>query len=183
MRKGKPEFTETDTDENPPDFSFTPVESAYLAYQDKRKFERKPLRPSDLTYNRNISQLFDTVIPGLPIDTDLPQTRPPVTPFSQIIEQTLKRLDIKASPFLDALTENWPRILPTDIATVTRPAKWDNGILYVCVPTHTQLFELRRTAHAKIKQAVTAFATDVKVRDIHLMIDHEPPTKRKHHAT
>jgi len=175
MRKGKPEFTETDTGENPSDFSFTPDESAYLAYQDKRRFERKPIRPCDETYNRNVARLFSNIVPGLPIDADPPHTRPPVTPFAQVIEQTLKRLDIKASPFLDTLAENWASILPPELARTTRPGKWDKGILYVCVATHTQLFELRRTAHAKIKQAVRSFAKDTNVRDIHLMVDTAPP--------
>ena len=179
MRKGKPAFTETDIGTEPADFSFMPTETAYLGYQDKRRRERKPLRPSDHAYNRNVSCLFDTVIPGLPIDADPPATHPPPTPFAQIIEQTLKRLDINASPFLDTLADNWAHILPPEIARATRPGKWDNGILYVYVATHTQLFELRRTAHAKIKHAVLAFAKDIKVRDIHLTVDVNPPTTQK----
>ena len=182
MRKGKPEFSETETapDEEAADYSFTPGEDAYLApYQDRRRDEyfreRKRIEPraSDEVYDRSVSRLFGNVIPGLPIDRDAPQLRVPVTPFAQIIEQTLKRLDLKASPFLDSLAENWARILPPDIARDTRPAKLDKGILYVAVSTHTQLFELRRTAHAIIKQAVLTFAKaqGISVRDIHLMVD------------
>ena len=170
MRKSKPEFTETDTGEQP-DFSYIPDETAYLAYQHKRRREGKPLRPSDETYNRNVARLFGTVIPGLPIDTDPPMTYTPPTPFSQIIERTLKRLDLNASPFLDTLAEHWPRILPPEIARDTRPGKWDKGILYVFVPTHTRLFELRRTAQKTIEQAVRAHVPDVTVRAIHLIVN------------
>ena len=172
MRKGKPEFTETDDgpDNEPADLSPAPDETDFLAYQDKRRSERKPLRPCDHAYNRHVSKLFDTIIPGLPIDADAPQRHIPLTPFAQIIEQTLKRLNLNASPFLDTLAANWADILPPAIARHTRPGKWDRGILYIHVATHTQLFELRRTALPTIKQALTAFAPDTPIRSIHLMV-------------
>jgi len=187
MRKGKPEFTESDTD-NEEQTDFSPVMDApsFLAYKDKRREEYRRNgkyihpRASDNVYDGNVNRLFGNVIPSLPIDTDAPQLHVPATPFAQIIEQTLKRLDLKISPFLDSLTENWANILPPEIARATRPGKLDNGILYVYIPTHIQLHELRRTAHAKIKNAVLAFAKDVKVRDIHLMVDTNPPLSTNH---
>ena len=171
MPKRKLDFLETDTDEIPADFSPAPDESAFLAYQHTRRREGKPLRPRDHAYNRSVSQFFATVIPGLPIDSDPPIAHPPLTPFAQIIEQTLKALDIKASPFLDTLAEHWPRILPPEIARDTRPGKWDNNILYVYVPTHTRLFELRRTALPTIEAALRTLAPDTPVRQIRLMMD------------
>jgi len=184
MRKGKPEFSESvaDPEDAPADFSPVMDEPSFLAYKGKRQHEYRETgkrilpRASDHAYDRNVSRLFGGTIPGLPIDADAPQLHIPLTPFAQVIEQTLKRLDLNASPFLDTLTQNWPRILPPEIARATRPGKLDNGILYVCVATHIQLHELRRTARAKIKQAVLAFANGINVRDIHLMVDTAPPT-------
>ena len=177
MRKGKPEFTENESGDEPADAAYTPDEPAYLAYHDRRKEEyrrerkRIPPRASDRAYDRSVSRLFGNLIPGLPIDSDAPQLHVPATPFAHVIEQTLRRLDITASPFLDDLAAAWVRLLPPDIARDTRPAKWDNGILYVAVATHTRLFEIRRTARDTIKRAVTSFAKDTTVRDIHLMVD------------
>jgi len=173
MRKGKPEFTETESGEEPADIPSATDEAAFLAYQDKRRSEHKPLRPSDHAYNGRVAHLFGTAIPGLPIDADPPQTRLPLTPFSQVIEQTLKRLRVNASPFLDALADNWPRILPPEIAAATRPGRWDAAkrILYVHVATHTRLFELRRTALPQIEAAVRAFAKDTPIRHIQLTVE------------
>lgn len=179
MRNGKYEFTENEKipDESSSDFSFEPSESVYRATPAST---HRPLTSRDEYYNRKVSELFNWTVPGLPIDADPPQIRPPTTPFSQIIEQTLKRLHVKASPFLDDLAAAWEQILPPEIARVTCPGKWDAGILYVYVTSSIHLFELRRTALPLIEQTIRAFAGEATlVKQVRLMVNAVPlPQKR-----
>lgn len=169
MHKGKAEIEEYV--EAPEDFSFVPNEHAFQVAPNPI---RRTLTPRDVEHNRGVSKLFDTVMPGLPIDADPPQIRPAVTPFSEVIEVTLKRLNIQASPFLDTLAEKWESLLPPAIAKLTRPGKWENNILYVYVPSSTHLFELRRTALKQIEETVRTFAGETLVRQVRLMVDVQP---------
>jgi hypothetical protein len=171
MHKGKAEIEEYV--EAPEDYSFVPHEHAFQVVPNPI---RRTLTPRDVEHNRGVSKLFDTIMPGLPIDADPPQTRPTVTPFSEVIEATLKRLNIQASPFLDTLAEKWDSLLPPAIAKLTRPGKWENNILYVYVPSSMHLFELRRTALRQIEETVRTFAGETLVRQVRLMVDVE--TKR-----
>jgi hypothetical protein len=170
MSKGKPLFGEPgDSGEEPSgDLSYAPGESAYLIEPTPA---RRQLTPRDLDHNRKVSALFDHVMPGLPIDADPPETRREAEPFSAIIEKTLKRLKIDASPWLDELTEAWPRLVPPEVAKVSRPGKWDAGILYVYVTSSPHLFEIRRAHLKRVEQAVRAFAGDDRVRQVRLMVN------------
>jgi hypothetical protein len=183
MRYGK---TEIEEEESTKDFSFVPTPAAFkisstpiAPHLPGGRPARRTLTPRDKEHNRKVDTFFDTVIPGLPIDRDAPQLRPPITPFSQVIEATLKRLDIQMSPFLDDLVEKWETLLPPAIAKLTRPGKWENNILYVYVPTSMKLFELRRTALHQIEEAVRAFAGDIPVRQVRLMVDVEPKNSKE----
>lgn len=166
MHKGKAEIGEYV--EAPEDFSFVPHENSFQVVPNPI---RRALTPRDVEHNQRVSKLFDTVIPGLPIDADPPQIRPTVTPFSEVIEATLKRLNIQTSPFLDTLAEKWDSLFPPAIAKLTRPGKWENNILYVYVPSSMHLFELRRTALRQIEETVRTFAGDTLVRQVRLMAD------------
>ena len=174
MTNGKPLFagpSDSDGDEQPGDFSSVPDEASYRVDPTP---VRRQLTPRDLDYNRKVKTLFDNIVPGLPIDTDPPETRRDAEPFSSIIEKTLKRLNIAASPWLDELTQAWPKLVPPEVAKVTRPGKWDNGILYVYVTTSPHLFEIRRTQLKRIEQAVRAFAGDDRVKQVRLMVNTVP---------
>jgi len=174
MRKGKAEIEEYV--ERTEDFSFVSNENAFQVAPNPI---RRTLTSRDVEHNQRVSKLFDDVMPGLPIDADPPQLRPAVTPFSEVIEATLKRLNIQASPFLDDLAENWGSLLPPDIAKLTRPGKWENNILYVYVPSSLHLFELRRTALRQIEDAVRAFAGETLVRQVRLMVDVQPHSRTR----
>lgn len=170
MTKGKPLFSERsepDPDE-PGDYGFVPEESAY---EIGPTVSRHQLTPRDQEHNRNVKKLFDHIVPGLPIDADPPETRRDAEPFSAIIEKTLKSLKIEASPWLDELSQAWPQLVPPEVAKVSRPGKWDGGILYVYVTSSVQLFELRRQHLKHIEQAVRAFAGDERVKHVRLMVN------------
>jgi len=166
MRHGKTEIEEVE--EETGDFSFVPTPDAFEVRPNP---VRRTLTPRDIEHNRQVTKLFNNLIPGLPVDKDAPQLRTPVTPFSEIMESTLKRLNIQASPFLEDLQEKWETILPSALAKVTRPGKWENNILYVYVPNSTKLFELRRTSLHQIEEAVRAVAGDTPVRQVRLMVE------------
>ena len=166
MRKGKAEIEEYVQEEG--DFSFVPNESVFHVEPNP---VRRTLTPRDVEHNQRVSLFFNNVVPGLPIDADPPQIRPPVTPFSEVMEATLKRLNIQASPFLDDLAEKWDSLIPPAIAKLTRPGKWENNILYVYVPSSMHLFELRRTALHQIEEAVRSFAGETLVRQVRLMVE------------
>jgi len=170
MTKGKPQFAEApDSDLSAGDDSPSfPDESSY---QVSTTPVRRQLTSRDIEQNRKAKLLFDRLVPGLPIDSDPPETRREAEPFSAIIEKTLKRLNIAASPWLDELVQAWPRLVPPEVAKVTLPGKWDAGILYVYVTTSVQLFEIRRTQLKRIEQAVRAFAGDDRVKHVRLMVN------------
>jgi len=173
MTNGKPLFAEpsaSDGDETG-DYSSVPDETSYRVDPTP---VRRQLTSRDLEYNCKVKTLFDNIVPGLPIDADPPETRRNAEPFSAIIEKTLKRLNIAASPWLDELTQAWPKLVPPEVAKVTRPGKWDNGILYVYVTSSPHLFEIRRTQLKRIEQAVRTFAGDDRVKQVRLMVNAVP---------
>jgi len=169
MRKGKHPFEEAaDFEAGTADFGEQPEEALFRA---KPAPARRQLTPRDLERNRGVRELFNRVIPGLPIDADPPEIRQQAEPFSAIIERTLKSLNIQESPWLDELTRAWPRLVSPEVAKVTRPGKWDAGILYVYVTSSMHLFEIRRSHLKRIEQAVRAFAGDDRVHQVRLMVN------------
>ena len=169
MSKGKHPFEEPADFEAGTDASGEgPEEALFLAQPAPA---RRRLTPRDLERNRGVRKLFNRAIPGLPIDADPPETRQPAEPFSAIIERTLKSLDIQESPWLDELNRAWPSLVAPEVARVTRPGKWDAGILYVYVTSSMHLFEIRRAHLRRIEQAVRAFAGDSRVHQVRLMVN------------
>ena len=170
MRKGKPPFdaapdSESDVSSH---FGGPPDETAFRFEPTP---ERRELTPRDRARNLGVKRLFDRMIPGLPIDSDPPETRQEAEAFSAIIEKTLKRLKIDASPWLDDLAEAWPTLVSPELAKVTRPGKWEAGILYVYVTSSIHLFEIRRAHLTRIEQAVRAFAGGDRVKHVRLMVN------------
>ena len=172
MHKGKHPF-EKDADFEPDDADLgAPLDEA--AFRVEPSAARRQLTPRDLERNRGAEKLFSHAIHGLPIDADPPETRQAPESFSAAIEKTLKRLKINASPWLDELTQAWPQLVSPNVAKVTRPGKWDNGILYIFVTSSMHLFEIRRTQLKRIEQAVRAFAGDDRVKQVRLMVNAVP---------
>jgi len=170
MRNGKHPFGES------PDFEAAASDSfAAVPGEDAFRFvptpERRQLTPRDQARNRGVKRLFDRIIPGLPIDADPPETRQEPQPFSDLIEKTLKRLNIDESPWLNDLSQAWPKLVPPEVAQVTCPGKWDGGILYVYVTSSMHLFEIRRAHLKRIEQAVRTFAGDDRVKHVRLMVN------------
>ena len=169
MHKGKHPFEqEADFEPDAADFGAPPDETAFRVEPSPA---RRQLTPRDIERNRGVKKLFDHAIHGLPIDADPPETRQAPESFSAAIEKTLKRLNINASPWLDELAQAWPQLVPPNVAKVTRPGKWDSGILYIYVTSSMHLFEIRRTQLKRIEQAVRAFAGDDRVKQVRLMVN------------
>ena len=80
-------------------------------------------------------------------------------------------MNIEASPWLDELVQAWPTLVSAEVAKVSRPGKWDNGILYIYVASSPKLFELRRSWLKRIEKAVRAFAGDDRVKHVRLMVN------------
>ena len=173
MFKGKHPFgalSDSDAD-SPRDFATAPSE---FSYRSEPSPVRRQLTPRDQARNRGVKKLFDNIIPGLPIDADPPETRQEPEKFSTLIEKTLKKLNITDSPWLDELVQAWPQLVPPEVAKVTRPGKWDTGILYVYVTSSMHLFEIRRTHLKRIEQSVRAFAGDDRVKQVRLLVNSVP---------
>ncbi|MEI7901667.1 MAG: DUF721 domain-containing protein [bacterium] len=173
MFKGKPPFVATcdSGSDAPSDFASAPVESSY---QVKPTLLRRRLTPRDQARNCGVKKLFDHVTPGLPIDADPAETRQEPEKFSDLIEKTLKKLNLTDRPWFDELVRMWPELVPPDVAKVTRPGKWDAGILYVYVTSSVHLFEVRRSHLKRIEQAVRAFADDDRIKQVRLMVNSVP---------
>jgi len=107
----------------------------------------------------------------LPVDLSLRELRRPrEQAVGAAVERVLRRLGVEASPWLERLAEAWPSLAGAAAAAKCRPAKFQNGILYVYVRNSVDLFHLRRTDLPAIERAVKAFAGAVQVRQVRLMI-------------
>ena len=138
--------------------------------------KRRTLTENDLLRNAGVDRLFNSLIPGLPIDTDPTEIRTQAEQICHPLEKILKKLKINCSPWIDELTAAWPMILPAEIAKYTSPGKWDQGILYIYVSSSLRLFEIRRMYLKKIEQTIRGFAQErVTIRQIRLMVNSVPP--------
>jgi hypothetical protein len=96
--------------------------------------------------------------------------RPREQAVAVAVERLLRRLGIEASPWLERLAVEWPAVAGAATAAKCRPGKFHNGILYVYVRNSVDLFNIRRTDLSALERAVRAFAADVPVRQVRLMI-------------
>ena len=174
MRKGKHPFTEDEpvSEKENAEVWAAPDESDFLAAASRA---RRAATPREKARFGAIRTLFQRVKPGLPIDSDPPELRQEPVPLSQADEDALRRLDIRASPWLDELAAAWHDILPPEVSRFTHPGKYDAGILFVFVTSSVHLFEIRRNHLQRIEQAVRAFAGDGHpIRQVRLMVDSVP---------
>ena len=167
-RTPEPEAIQDPVPDAPAFFDAPPSESDYTANPTEG---RKQPTPRDIERNRRVGELFNRVIPGLPIDPDLPELRQDPEPFAQLIERTLKHLNIDESPWLDDLNRAWPTLLPPEVTQSARPGKFADGILYIYVTSSVKLFELRRTRLRDIERIVRAFPGGDRVRHVRLMVN------------
>ncbi|MBM4164586.1 MAG: DUF721 domain-containing protein [Lentisphaerae bacterium] len=107
----------------------------------------------------------------LPVDvTARDLRRPREQAVAMAVERVLRRLGIEASPWLERLAVEWPTVAGAATAAKCRPGKFHNGILYVYVRNSVDLFNIRRNDLPALDRAVRAFAGDVPVRQVRLMI-------------
>jgi hypothetical protein len=107
----------------------------------------------------------------LPVDiTARELRRPREQAVAVAMERVLRKLGIEASPWLERLAVEWPAVAGAATAAKCRPGKFHNGILYVYVRNSVDLFNIRRTDLPAMERAVRAFAADVPVRQVRLMI-------------
>jgi hypothetical protein len=107
----------------------------------------------------------------LPFDVTVrEQRRPREQAVAVAMERVLRKLGIEASPWLERLAVEWPVVAGAAAAAKCRPGKFHNGILYVYVRNSVDLFNIRRTDLPAMERAVRAFAGDVPVRQVRLMI-------------
>jgi len=141
------------------------------AFQSHRNPGRTNLTQHDHEHNLKVKQLFNNIIPGLPIDADAPELRHDPECMQNLVEGVMKRLNIKEHGWLHELKEAWPRIVGPDIARQTAPGKWENNMLFIYVASSVELFDLRRTRLKEIEEAVKKFAPDKNIRHIKLMVN------------
>jgi hypothetical protein len=107
----------------------------------------------------------------LPFDVTARELRRPrEQAIAMALERVLRERGIEASPWLDRLAAEWPTVAGAATAARCRPGKFLNGILYVYVRNNVDLFNLRRQDLPALERAVRAFAGDVPVRQVRLMI-------------
>ncbi len=144
------------------------------AMQTHRQRGRRTLTESDHQHNRNVHTLFNNIIPGLPIDADPPELYHDPETMQNMIETTMKKLNIEIHDWIQDLHAAWSDILPPEITTKTQPGKYENNILFVYVRSSVELFDLRRTKLKTIESAVRQFAPDKKIRHVQLMVNYSP---------
>ena len=167
-------FPAPDDDEQP---SYEPDASDAVPDEDDytvKPKSRRQLTERDIERNRRVGELFRRVVPGLPIDTDPPETRQDPETFSVVVEKILKRLNIQESPWLNDLNRAWPTLVPPDVARVARPGKFVDGILFIFVTSSIKLSEIRRTRLRDIERVVRDFPGGDRVRQVRLMINAVP---------
>ncbi|MDA3925487.1 MAG: DUF721 domain-containing protein [Kiritimatiellae bacterium] len=141
------------------------------AFQSHRNPGRRNLTQSDHEHNRNVKNLFNNIIPGLPIDADAPEIRHDPIAMEDLVEGVMKRLNIKEHGWIHELKEAWPQVVAPEIAKHTIPGKWENNILFIYVASSMALFELRRSRLKEIEAAVRKFAPDKNIRHVKLMVN------------
>lgn len=132
---------------------------------------RPYLEPRDHEHNRRVKELFERIVPGLPIDADAPELRREPDCMETLVEVVMKKLKITGHSWIHELKEAWPQIVNSEIALQTTPGKLENNILFVYVVSSTALFELRRTRLKEIETAVKKFAPEKNIRYVKLMVN------------
>ena len=108
------------------------------------------------------------LIPGLPVDADVPILRPSRVPptVGSCLAPIVAELTRVREPFFDAVCDNAARLLPDFPAT---PGRYQDGRLFFYVRTSGQLFALRGRL-PKVKRALQALPGAPKRFSVHLEI-------------
>jgi len=172
MSESKHLFTYEPTDQqsaNIPEKRYVASEASWLVRPHRG---RPQLTPDDIKYNQGVRTLFNNIIPGLPIDADPLEIHRDAEPIENMVAAVMKKLNLSLHEWIDDLRQAWPEILPPEIASKTRPAKFENNILFVDTVSSIALFEIRRTRLKEIEAAVRKFAPDKSIRHIQLTVNY-----------
>ena len=136
--------------------------------------ERKPQMRSYYPSPAETDTLDLLAPPVLPEDADHPGRRRDPTPMRALIEQTVKKLKLPDQElWREELAQVWAQVVPAQFATVVRPGKWENGVLYLFVTNSARLFELQRFHLKKIETGLRQHFETTRLKQVRLMIDPE----------
>ena len=141
---------EQETDENP-----TPLAQSTL--------ERKRKQRDDMLRSRLKSQL----IPGLPVDADVPIARIPETTVGGCMLAIVDELISVKDPFYDTLCERWKKLFP-DFPGY--PGRYRDGHLFLYVANSGQIFTFRPRL-AKMKKLLLTLPSAPKANRLSLHLE------------
>lgn len=130
----------------------------------------------------------DRLIPGLPVDSDVPLGRVPIKSVGSAFDKVLDALLVERCAFFDEVSAKWSKLFPNLAA---RPGRWQGpeaakgrgraatGKLFLYVSSAPCLFALRSRL-AGIKGELAKLPTAPARFTVHLEI-HAPPRKRNCH--
>jgi hypothetical protein len=128
-------------------------------------------------------ELLDLLAPEpLPEDADHPGRHREPTPMRALVEQTVRRLKLPDQDlWREDLSHVWSQVVPPEFATVVRPGKWENGVLYLFIANSARLFEFQRFHLRKIEAGLRQHFDATRLKQVRVMIDPEaqyinPPT-------
>ena len=108
----------------------------------------------------------------IPEDADHPGRRRDPTPMRALVEQTLKRLKLPdQNLWQEELAQVWSKVVPPAYATVLRPGKWEQGVLYLFVSNSARLFEIQRFHLKGIEAGLRKHFDATRLKQVRLMID------------
>jgi len=134
----------------------------------------EPLPVSDLALERKRlardraarRRLADRLIPGLPVDADVLETRVPTPRVGTLMDDLVARLTDVREPFFDTVCDNWMRLCPDFPA---RPGRLREGRLFLYVRTSGQVFSLRSKL-PKIRKLILGLPGAPKRLTVHLEV-------------
>jgi len=112
------------------------------------------------------------ITPGLPVDSDVVETRVPVPTMAKLVDGLLDVLLTEKSAFFDEVCAKWNETFPNVAAC---PGRWQSGRLFLYVRSSGQLFALRPKL-SSIKKTLSTFPTAPKRFTVGLEI-HSQQTK------
>lgn len=119
---------------------------------------------ADFIYNPDEDQ-------ELPVDADAPEKRKEPIPLKWCIDQVLAKYNVSVDSFTDDLTRDWPTIVPSELAKLVRPGKYENGFLYLYVQTSMQQYQVRQFRMRELEKALAPYDTPLHpIKQIRLMI-------------
>jgi len=70
----------------------------------------------------------------------------------------------------------WSQVVPPEFATVVRPGKWENGVLYLFIANSARLFEFQRFHLKKVEAGLHRHFDAARLKQVRVMIG---PTSEK----